>query len=153
MPIRQAKVYCWFCDQRRKDRALGWLSMGGVLVGCALINVAEQRNARWRERARGGQSPPPPAPPGSRQENRRCAVPSAYPFRLRVGRDAASLQVAPSARIHAGCPGLQGTPQRFSADSPHFTISKKHHSQLPVSANKINATQSQYKKRGNDARG
>ena len=37
----------------------------------------------WRkERAGGGQSPPPPAPPGSGEQNRRCAVPSAYPLRL-----------------------------------------------------------------------
>ena len=147
MPIRQAKVGCWFCDQRRKDRALGWLSMGGVVVGCALINIAEQRNNGWRERARGGQSPPPPAPPGSRQENRRYAVPSAYPFRLRVGRDAASLQIAPSARIHAGCPGLQGTPQRFSAGLPHTSrLFYKPDIAVPVSSNNRKATQSPYKK-------
>jgi hypothetical protein len=34
----------------------------------------------------------------------------------------------------------------FQPDSPHFTISKKHHSQLPVSSDKTNATQSLYKK-------
>ncbi len=34
---------------------------------------------------RGGQSPPPPVPPGSGQQNRRYAVPSTYPCRLRVG--------------------------------------------------------------------
>ncbi len=40
----------------------------------------------WRrERTGGGQSPPPPVPPGSGQQNRRCAVPSTFPCRLRVG--------------------------------------------------------------------
>ena len=37
------------------------------------------------------------------------------PYGFRVGRDEASLQVAPSRRIPAPRPGLQETPQRFSA--------------------------------------
>ena len=44
----------------------------------------------YRERTGGGQSPPPPVPPGSGQQNRRCAVPSTYPCRLRA--EAASMQ-------------------------------------------------------------
>ena len=68
----------------------------------------------WRrERTGGGQSPPPPVPPGSGQQNRRCAVPSTYPCRLRVGPRQRPCKTRPSARIHAGCPGLPGTSQRF----------------------------------------
>ncbi|MFT4290534.1 MAG: hypothetical protein QM577_05185, partial [Enterobacter sp.] len=37
------------------------------------------------------------------------------PFGFRVGRDEASMQVAPSRRIHAPRPGLQETLRRFSA--------------------------------------
>ncbi len=61
---------------------------------------------------RGGQSPPPPVPPGSGQQHRRCAVPSTYPCRLRVGPRQRPCKTRPSARIHAGCPGLPGTSQR-----------------------------------------
>ncbi len=68
----------------------------------------------WRrERTGGGQSPPPPVPPGSGQQNRRYAVPSTYPCRLRVGPRQRPCKTRPSARIHAGCPGLPGTSQRF----------------------------------------
>ncbi len=68
----------------------------------------------WRrERTGGGQSPPPPVPPGSGQQNRLCAVPSTYPCRLRVGPRQRPCKTRPSARIHAGCPGLPGTSQRF----------------------------------------
>ncbi len=67
----------------------------------------------WRlERTGGGQSPPPPVPPGSGQQHRRCAVPSTYPCRLRVGPRQRPCKTRPSARIHAGCPGLPGTSQR-----------------------------------------
>jgi len=55
----------------------------------------------------------PPVPPGSGQQNRRCAVPSTYPCRLRVGPRQRPCKTRPSARIHAGCPGLPGTSQRF----------------------------------------
>ncbi len=65
------------------------------------------------ERTGGGQSPPPPVPPGSGQQNRRYAVPSTYPCRLRVGPRQRPCKTRPSARIHAGCPGLPGTSQRF----------------------------------------
>ncbi len=61
---------------------------------------------------RGHQSPPPPVPPGSGQQHRRCAVPSTYPCRLRVGPRQRPCKTRPSARIHAGCPGLPGTSQR-----------------------------------------
>ncbi len=68
----------------------------------------------WRrERTGGGQSPPPPVPPGSGQQNRHCVVPSTYSCRLRVGPRQRPCKTRPSARIHAGCPGLPGTSQRF----------------------------------------
>ncbi len=60
----------------------------------------------WRRGAGGGQSPPPPVP-GSGQQNRRCAVPSTYPCRLRVGPrqrpckhgpQPASMRAAPACR-------------------------------------------------------
>ena len=41
--------------------------------------------------------------------------PQLIPFGFRVGRDAASMQVAPSRRIPAPRPGLQETLRRFSA--------------------------------------
>ncbi len=44
--------------------------------------------------------------------HRRCAVPSTYPCRLRVGPRQRPCKTRPSARIHAGCPGLPGTSQR-----------------------------------------
>ena len=50
---------------------------------------------------RGRQSPPPPVPPGSGQQHRRCAVPSTYPCRLRVGPRQRPCKTRPSARIHA----------------------------------------------------
>ncbi len=53
-----------------------------------------------------------PVPPGSGQQHRRCAVPSTYPCRLRVGPRQRPCKTRPSARIHAGCPGLPGTSQR-----------------------------------------
>ncbi len=65
----------------------------------------------WR-RERTGRPAAAPCTPGSGQQNRRCG-----PFDLSLqasGRaEAASLQTRPSARIHAGCPGLPGTSQRF----------------------------------------
>ena len=68
----------------------------------------------WRgERTGGGQSPPPPVPPGSGQQHRHCVVPSTYPCRLRVGPRQRPCKTRPSARIHAGCPGLPGTSHRF----------------------------------------
>jgi hypothetical protein len=54
-----------------------------------------------------------PCTPGSGQQNRRYAVPSTYPCRLRVGPRQRPCKTRPSARIHAGCPGLPGTSQRF----------------------------------------
>ncbi len=53
-----------------------------------------------------------PCTPGSGQQHRRCAVPSTYPCRLRVGPRQRPCKTRPSARIHAGCPGLPGTSQR-----------------------------------------
>ena len=53
-----------------------------------------------------------PVPPGSGQQHRRCAVPSTYPCRLWVGPRQRPCKTRPSARIHAGCPGLPGTSQR-----------------------------------------
>ena len=68
----------------------------------------------WRrERTEGGQSPPPSVLPGSGRQNRHFVVPSTYPCRLRVGPRQRPCKTRPSARIHAGCPGLPGTSQRF----------------------------------------
>ncbi len=67
---------------------------------------------RW-ERTEGGQSPPPSVLPGSGRQNRHFVVPSTYPGRLRVGPRQRPCKSRPSARIHAGCPGLPGTSQRF----------------------------------------
>ena len=51
--------------------------------------------------------------PGKKIVATRC--PQLIPFGFRVGRDEASMQVAPSRRIHAPRPGLQETLRRFSA--------------------------------------
>ncbi len=50
-----------------------------------------------------------PCPPGSGRQNRHFVVPSTYPCRLRVGPRQRPCKTRPSARIHAGCPGLPGT--------------------------------------------
>ncbi|WP_317178682.1 hypothetical protein [Lelliottia amnigena] len=75
--------------------------------------MTEHVNEPWRLNRRR------PGDPGSRQENRRFAVPSSPSLRLRVGRDPASLQVTPSPRIHARRPGLWSTTQRFIAGPGH----------------------------------
>ncbi len=76
-------------------------------------NISSALCHSWRrERTGGGQAPPPPVPPGSGQQHRHCVVPSTYPFRLRVGPRQHPCKTRPSARIHAGCPGLPGTSQR-----------------------------------------
>ena len=68
-----------------------------------------------RERARVAHRPPL----ATRAPGKKIAA-SRYlrliPFGFRVGRDAASMQVAPSRRIPAPRPGLQETPQRFQPD-------------------------------------
>ncbi|WP_449550796.1 hypothetical protein [Lelliottia amnigena] len=75
--------------------------------------MTEHVNEPWRLNRRR------PGGPGSRQENRRFAVPSSPSLRLRVGRDPASLQVTPSPRIPARRPGLWSTTQRFIAGPGH----------------------------------
>ncbi len=67
------------------------------------------------ERARVAQSPPPwqPRLPAKKIAASRC--PQLIPCGYRVGRDPASMQVAPSRRFPAPRPGLQETLRRFSA--------------------------------------
>ncbi len=118
----QRRVWHRWCPPRRRCACRAWgICACGVpeimLLVCNSINPGKAFSAlclAWRrERTGGGQSPPPPVPPGSGQQNRRYAVPSTYPCRLRVGPRQRPCKTRPSARIHAGCPGLPGTSQRF----------------------------------------
>ena len=93
-------------------RLAGLPLLGFFRADCAPHIFSALCHSWCRERTGGGQSPPPPVPPGSGQQNRRCAVPSTYPCRLRVGPRQRPCKTRPSARIHAGCPGLPGTSQR-----------------------------------------
>nr|VXZ83868.1 Uncharacterised protein [Klebsiella pneumoniae] len=75
------------------------------LIFCVMPGMAQERTGAASRRR--------PCTPGSGQQNRRYAVPSTYPCRLRVGPRQRPCKTRPSARIHAGCPGLPGTSQRF----------------------------------------
>ncbi len=56
-----------------------------------------------------------PCTPGLWRTKSPLRGPSAYPLRL-PGRARGNIPVKrPSAHIHVGCPGLQGTPRRFYA--------------------------------------
>ncbi len=59
-----------------------------------------------------------PVPPGSGQQNRRYAVPSTYPCRLRVGPRQRPCKTRPSARIHAGCPAFRERLSDVEAATP-----------------------------------
>ncbi len=68
--------------------------------------------------AAGAASRRAPVPPGSGQQNRRYAVPSTYPCRLRVGPRQRPCKTRPSARIHAGCPAFRERLSDFEAATP-----------------------------------
>ena len=85
-----------------------WWLFRSLYVPCYSVTTIPV-NVPWRLNRRR------PGDPGSRQENRRFAIPSSYSLRLRVGRNPASMQVAPSPRFHARRPGLRSTTQRFTA--------------------------------------
>ncbi len=101
----------------QSEMSLPALRLAGLQLLCyfrtdCAPNIFSALCHSWRwERTGGGQSPPPPVPPGSGQQHRHCVVPSTYPCRLRVGPRQRPCKTRPSARIHAGCPGLPGTSQ------------------------------------------
>ncbi len=97
--VREALQCCCLCYR--------WLqrSLRSRLIVCVMSFMAQGAH-------RGRPVAAAPVPPGSGQQHRRCAVPSTYPCRLRVGPRQRPCKTRPSARIHAGCPGLPGTSQR-----------------------------------------
>ena len=90
------------------------------LPDTCLSNVSEPVNVPgWLNRHH-------PGNPGSRQENRRFAIPSSYSLRL-SGPGACNVPVnAPSPRIRARRPGLRETTRRFTAGPEHCCYSSHH---------------------------
>lgn len=90
------------------------------LPDTCLSNVSEPVNVPgWLNRHH-------PGNPGSRQENRRFAIPSSYSLRL-SGPGACNVPVnAPSPRIRARRPGLRETTRRFTAGPEHRCYSSHH---------------------------
>ena len=83
-----------------------WLqrSLRSRLIVCVMPGMAQGAQGRPVAAA------PVPRAPASKIA---AARPSTYPCRLRVGPRQRPCKTRPSARIHAGCPGLPGTSQRF----------------------------------------